>query len=63
MPEYVAPEMFIKKTIGPEVDWYCLGVLIYEMLSGKLPINYEKEPLEVPIFFTKDMESLITGLL
>lgn len=35
--EYTAPEIFTKDIVGPEVDWYSLGALIYEMLSGKPP--------------------------
>ena len=31
---YLAPEMVKKTGHGKSVDWYLLGVLIYEMLAG-----------------------------
>ena len=34
---YLAPEMLARKGHGKSVDWYLLGVMIYEMLVGKTP--------------------------
>lgn len=34
-PEYLAPEILLNKGHGKPVDWWCLGILIYEMLAGK----------------------------
>jgi len=34
---YLAPEMLKKSGHGKSVDWYLLGVLIYEMLVGMPP--------------------------
>lgn len=34
---YLAPEMIQKKGHGMTVDWYLLGVVIYEMLCGSPP--------------------------
>jgi serine/threonine protein kinase len=34
---YLAPEMLIKQGHGKAIDWYLLGVLLYEMLCGKPP--------------------------
>ena len=38
-PQYLAPEMVEKKGHGPEVDIWALGVLCFELLTGKLPFN------------------------
>ena len=35
-PEYLAPEILLNKGHGKPVDWWCLGILIYEMLAGKI---------------------------
>jgi len=36
-PAYLAPEMLRKAGHGKSVDWYLLGVLLYEMLVGIPP--------------------------
>lgn len=33
-PEYLAPEVIQSKGHGRAVDWWALGILIFEMLSG-----------------------------
>ena len=34
---YLAPEMLRKAGHGKSVDWYLLGVLLYEMIVGQPP--------------------------
>ena len=40
-PEYLAPEIIHRKGHGKAVDWWSLGMLIYELLTG-LPPWYTK---------------------
>ncbi len=37
-PEYMAPEQCIGAQVEPRTDIYALGVLMYEALTGELPI-------------------------
>ena len=34
---YVAPEVLNKKGYGPEIDWWSVGIIFYEMLCGYAP--------------------------
>ena len=36
-PEYLAPEMILVRGHGKGVDWWALGVLLYEMMMGAVP--------------------------
>jgi serine/threonine protein kinase len=38
-PEYLAPEIIQSKGHGKSVDWWALGILIYEMLCGMPPFH------------------------
>ena len=45
-PEYLAPEIIQSKGHGKGVDWWALGVLIYEMLAGYPPF-YDENPFGI----------------
>jgi serine/threonine protein kinase len=72
-PEYLAPEMILNKGHGLEVDWWALGILVYEMLTGVLPFTdavpynvYQKillGRLNFPSNMEQSAKSFITGLL
>lgn len=77
-PAYTAPELLKPKRVrdyGKAVDWWCLGILIYEMLFGKRPFHHmnvsvlykliEKDRVKFPskASIPADVRDLIVGLL
>merc|ERR1712166_1608166 len=72
-PEYLAPEIIQSKGHGKSVDWWALGILIYEMLAGYPPF-YDENPfgiyqkilqgkLEFPRHFETHARDLVKKLL
>ena len=70
---YLAPEMLKKQGHGKAVDWYLLGVLLYEMIIGITPYfscnkeqlfyDIENAELKIPNFVSKDTSNLLRKLL
>ncbi len=72
-PEYLAPEIIQSKGHGKAVDWWALGVLLFEMLAGYPPF-FDDNPFGVyekilagrvhfPSHFNKDAKDLVRKLL
>ncbi|KZV73825.1 AGC/Akt protein kinase [Peniophora sp. CONT] len=72
-PEYLAPEILTGSGYNRTIDWWTLGVLLFEMLSG-LPPFYDEQTdkmyekiLKNPLVFGDDIgpeaRSVLTGLL
>lgn len=72
-PEYIAPEVLLNKGHGKPVDWWTLGILIYEMIVGYPPF-VDEDPMGIyqkilsgkivfPKIFDKEAKSLVKKLL
>ncbi|XP_039247785.1 RAC-gamma serine/threonine-protein kinase-like [Styela clava] len=72
-PEYLAPEVLEDNDYGRSVDWWGLGVVMYEMMCGRLPfysrdheVLFERilmEDISLPSMLSGDGRSLLSGLL
>jgi len=71
---YLSPEMVARQGHGFPLDYYCLGCLLYCLLTGSLP-HYEGdykvmiqkrvkgEPVAYPPWISKDAQDLLSSLL
>lgn len=72
-PEYLAPEILNRQGHGRAVDWWSLGALLYEMLTGLPPFycrdreklfeKIRRGTLEYPKYLTPRSQQLLRGLL
>ena len=74
-PEYLAPEIITGQGHTKSVDWWSLGLLMYEMLSGSHPFKSKRktrqqifneitdEPVQMLPGFSKEATDLLSGLL
>lgn len=72
-PEYLCPEILTNKGHGKGVDWWTLGILLYEMIAGIDPFNDDdpmaiyqkilKGVIKFPRKFDRDARSLVKHLL
>jgi serine/threonine protein kinase len=72
-PEYIAPEVLLNKGHGKGVDWWTLGILLFEMMAGQPPF-VDDDPMGIyqqilagklnfPRHFDKNAKSLVKKLL
>jgi len=71
--EYMAPEILTRTGHGKAVDWWSLGALMFDMLTGAPPFTAEnrkktierilKGKLTVPNYLTPDARDLVRRLL
>jgi serine/threonine protein kinase len=72
-PEYLAPEILNRQGHGRAVDWWSLGALLYEMLTGLPPFycqdrerlfeKIRRAELQYPASLSSDAKHLLRGLL
>ncbi|OAF68724.1 hypothetical protein A3Q56_03527 [Intoshia linei] len=72
-PDYIAPEICMEKPYNKSVDWWAMGVLIYEMLTGQPPFESEceedlfyciiNEEVILPLWLSRNATSIIRGFL
>lgn len=72
-PEYLAPEVLEDNDYGRAVDWWGVGVVMYEMICGRLPFYNRDhdvlftlimvEEVKFPRNISNDAKSLLSALL
>lgn len=72
-PDYIAPEIILSKPYGHSVDWWALGVLLFEMLCGQTPFDADNEDdlfssiindeVLFPVWLSKESVAILNGFL
>ncbi|VEN50997.1 unnamed protein product [Callosobruchus maculatus] len=72
-PDYIAPEILQELEYGASVDWWALGVLMYEMMAGQPPFEADNEDdlfesilhddVLYPVWLSKEAVSILKGFM
>jgi len=72
-PDYIAPEILQELDYDASVDWWALGVLMYEMMAGQPPFEADNEDdlfesilhddVLYPVWLTKEAVSILKGFM
>jgi eukaryotic-like serine/threonine-protein kinase len=73
-PEYMSPELAMGETVDQRADFYALGIVLYEMISGRLPFEAAEpvatitqqmvaEPPPLPAEVRPEIAALILALM
>ena len=72
-PANISPEMLTGLPYGGSVDWWCLGILLFQMTAGRSPFDHQDDDilfnmiqhrqLCTPSTFSKESKDIIRDLL
>lgn len=72
-PDYIAPEILQELEYDASVDWWALGVLMYEMMAGQPPFEADNEDdlfesilhddVLYPVWLSKEAVSILKGFM
>ncbi|XP_033735164.1 calcium-independent protein kinase C-like [Pecten maximus] len=72
-PDYIAPEILQELEYDASVDWWALGVLMYEMMAGQPPFEADNEEdlfesilhddVLYPVWLSKEAVTILKGFM
>lgn len=72
-PDYIAPEILQELDYDASVDWWALGVLMYEMMAGQPPFEADNEEdlfesilhddVLYPVWLSKEAVQILRGFM